>query len=67
MPYTQNPDRFAALGMYKAPAHLTKEEFEAHMITLMDDLLAVPISKNNFHKFDLVRPLPNHLSRLTIV
>ncbi|KAJ7826569.1 hypothetical protein B0H14DRAFT_3722338 [Mycena olivaceomarginata] len=54
MPYTQNPDRFAALGMYKAPAHLTKEEFEAHMITLTDDLLAVPISKNNFHKFDLI-------------
>ncbi|KAJ6554676.1 hypothetical protein B0H19DRAFT_1072038 [Mycena capillaripes] len=54
MPYTQNPDRFAALGMYKAPAHLTKEEFEAHMITLTEDVLAVPTSKNNFLKFDLI-------------
>ncbi|KAJ7306946.1 hypothetical protein DFH08DRAFT_824445 [Mycena albidolilacea] len=54
MPYTQNPDHFAALGIYKAPAYLTKEEFEAHMITLTDNLLAIPISKNNFQKFDLI-------------
>lgn len=45
-----------AVGIYKAPANLSKEEFETKITSFVDRMLAVPIAQKNFLKFEIVCP-----------
>ncbi|KAJ6540496.1 hypothetical protein B0H19DRAFT_1077905 [Mycena capillaripes] len=47
-------ERCCAIGIHRAPAHLSKTEFDARMSALADALCAVPVVQKNFIKFDVI-------------
>ncbi|KAF7334458.1 hypothetical protein MVEN_02275300 [Mycena venus] len=53
-------DRCVAFGIYEAPAQLSKQEFDAKLQQLADDLIEVPSIQKHVLKFDLMLPT-NHL------
>ncbi|KAJ6522561.1 hypothetical protein B0H19DRAFT_1202549 [Mycena capillaripes] len=53
-------DRCVAFGVYEAPTQLSKQEFDAKMQRLADDLIKLPSTQKNVRKFDLMLPT-NHL------
>jgi hypothetical protein len=56
MSASNEKDRMVAVGIYKAPANLSKEEFETKITSFVDRMLAVPIAQKNFLKFEIVCP-----------
>ncbi|KAJ7511905.1 hypothetical protein B0H11DRAFT_2183125 [Mycena galericulata] len=47
-------DRCLAIGIHGAPSHISKAEFETKMKGLASALLAVPIARKNYLRFDIV-------------
>ncbi|KAJ7113887.1 hypothetical protein C8R44DRAFT_855758 [Mycena epipterygia] len=47
-------DRTRIVGIYPAPAHLSREEFRRQFEALVDELLALPITKKHFLRYDLL-------------
>ncbi|KAJ7925450.1 hypothetical protein B0H13DRAFT_1863102 [Mycena leptocephala] len=54
MSASNEKDRMVAVGIYKAPANLSKEEFETKITSFVDRMLAVPIAQKNFLKFEII-------------
>ncbi|KAJ7860175.1 hypothetical protein B0H13DRAFT_2355706 [Mycena leptocephala] len=54
MSASNKKDRMVAVGIYKAPANLSKEEFETKITSFVDRMLAVPIAQKNFLKFEII-------------
>ncbi|KAJ7473926.1 hypothetical protein B0H11DRAFT_2036378 [Mycena galericulata] len=49
-------DRCVAFGIYEAPSQLSKQEFDARMLGLADDLIKLPSIQKHVRKFDLMLP-----------
>ncbi|KAJ7456017.1 hypothetical protein B0H11DRAFT_2287515 [Mycena galericulata] len=47
-------DRCLAFGIHEAPSHISKAEFETKMKGIASALLAVPIARENYLRFDIV-------------
>ncbi|KAJ7164276.1 hypothetical protein C8R46DRAFT_1099173 [Mycena filopes] len=54
MPASTSKDRFHAIGIYKVPPHLSKEEFEHQVETLADKLLLLPSVQRNLVKYEML-------------
>jgi hypothetical protein len=56
---------FCIIGIYRAPDHSSREEFEKNMAKLMHDIKLLPVAQNNMLKLNVVRrtSFPSALSR----
>ncbi|KAJ7218354.1 hypothetical protein GGX14DRAFT_390125 [Mycena pura] len=45
-----------AVGIYKCPSHLSKDQFVQKVSLFMDNLMAAPIFKDNVLKYELLVP-----------
>jgi hypothetical protein len=55
MASTLSKDRCLAIGIHRAPPHLSPKEFESRTEALVDSIIQLPIAQKNFLKFDIVR------------
>jgi hypothetical protein len=46
---------FCVIGIYRAPDHSPREEFEKNMAKLMHDVKLLPVAQNNMLKLNVVR------------
>ncbi|KAF7349908.1 hypothetical protein MVEN_01291500 [Mycena venus] len=47
-------NRFTAFGIHRAPANLSKREFDAKVATFCDSLVALPVVQKNFLSLNMV-------------
>jgi len=50
--FTTNP--FCGIGIYRAPDHISREEFEANMKKLGDNVRPLPAAQNNLLKLNMI-------------
>ncbi|KAJ7776283.1 hypothetical protein B0H16DRAFT_1684184 [Mycena metata] len=59
MPASNSKDHVTIVGVREVPPHLSTEVFVDKMGALMDALMALPVCKKNFRKWDLIVPVPS--------
>ncbi|KAJ7029823.1 hypothetical protein C8F04DRAFT_639374 [Mycena alexandri] len=59
MPASNPKDRVTVISIREVPPHLSKEAFETNVRALADSLMALPVCKKNFLRYDLIFQTPS--------